>query len=65
MYKNTHPQNEPPYLGEMIKNARKKSGYSQDVIRKGICGKSERSNIENGIIVPDKILFETLLERMG
>lgn len=65
MYINTHPQNEPPYLGEMIKNARKKSGYSQDVIRKGICGKSEISNIENGIIVPDKILFETLLERMG
>ena len=65
MYKNIQPQKESPYLGKIIREVRKKSGYSQDVIRKGICGKSEISNIENGNLIPNKILFEALLERMG
>jgi len=65
MNKNIQPQKESVYLGKMIKTLRKNRGFSQDIIRMGLCGKSEISNIENGDIIPDKILFEALLERMG
>ena len=59
------PIKESEYLGNIIKTLRIKRGLTQEFIRKGLCGKSQISDIENGNKIPEKILFEALLERMG
>lgn len=52
-------------LGEVVREARKRCGLTQEELAFGICSVSTLSKIENGIRIPRNRTFEALMERMG
>lgn len=52
-------------LGEMLKRFRIEKGLDAKLICKGLCSPAMMTHFEKGRKVPDILLFEYLLERMG
>ena len=52
-------------VGELIRDARERQGYSQEELGYGICTTSTLSRIENGLQVPGRKILEGLLQRLG
>jgi transcriptional regulator with XRE-family HTH domain len=52
-------------MGKMLGKLRRKSHISQQLLCKGLCSKQMLSFIENGERVPDILLLEALLQRLG
>jgi transcriptional regulator with XRE-family HTH domain len=52
-------------IGQIIKVNRKRLKLSQEELCFGICSPSNLSKIENGVRVPERIIFKALMERMG
>lgn len=53
------------YTGMLIKNTRKKLGWSQESLANGICAVSYLSKIEKGDITPSKEVETLLLSKLG
>lgn len=52
-------------IGERIKKAREDCGMTQEELAYGICSAGTLSKIENGVQVPNKKTFESLMQRLG
>lgn len=52
-------------IGERIKKARADCGMTQEELAYGICSAGTLSKIENGVQVPNKKTFESLMQRLG
>lgn len=52
-------------LGSLIRDLRLEQGVSQDLLCRGLCNKSKLSKIENSCLMPDIMLTEALLQRLG
>ena len=52
-------------LGEVFERERTNKKLSQKDLCAGICSAATYNRIEKNVIVPDKILIDTLLERLG
>ena len=52
-------------IGEVVREARKRHGLTQEDLSDGICAVSTLSKIENGHHNPQKRVFTALMERMG
>lgn len=52
-------------LGSLIRELRTEQHISQTVLCQGLCSKSKLSKIENGLLQPEIMLAQTLLQRLG
>lgn len=52
-------------IGSLIHKLRTKQKITQDVLCQGLCSRPKLSKIESGILKPEIILAETLLQRLG
>lgn len=52
-------------IGEIIKELREEKNISQDVLCKGLCSPSTLAKIENGERMPEILLVDSLLTRLG
>ncbi len=52
-------------IGDIIKNRRKALRFSQEELSFGICATGTLSKIENGHHIPNRGVFEPLMERLG
>ncbi|MEG0963028.1 MAG: helix-turn-helix transcriptional regulator [Lachnospiraceae bacterium] len=52
-------------VGEIILFLRNKKNIKQEVLCRGLCTKQMISRIEKGESIPDKLLLDTLLQRLG
>lgn len=52
-------------IGKILREIRTGKKISMDRLSEGICSKSSLMNIESGWRVPDKLLLDALLERLG
>ena len=53
------------HIGEVVREARKRHGLTQEDLSDGICAVSTLSKIENGQHHPQNRVFTALMERMG
>ncbi len=53
------------YIGRLISTLRKQQGLSIEALCKGLCRKGKLSKIERGELIPDKMLLDAILERLG
>lgn len=52
-------------ISDVIRDARIRSGMTQEALAFGICSVSTLSKIENGRRMPQVRVFEALMDRMG
>ena len=52
-------------LGEMLKRFRIEKGLEAGQVCKGLCSNTLMSHFEQGRKVPDTLLFQYMMERMG
>lgn len=52
-------------IGEILENERKKNGISRRDLCDGLCDKSTYARYENDIYVPEKMLLDRFMERLG
>ena len=48
-----------------LRKEREKRGISQERLCRGVCAVSALSRYENGERIPDRLLMNTLIERLG
>lgn len=53
------------HIGQLIKSARKEQNISLSALYRGICSVSYGSKIENGEQIPNRLLFQALISRLG
>lgn len=52
-------------LGEYLEDERKKKGLSKKAVCRGICDNSTYGRYEADLIIPNKIMLDAILERLG